>query len=97
MSKSIDAASVAHMAALSRLAADDAEREMFARQFGDILEYMDVLAAVDTEGVEPLYSPVLHAPALREDVAERRRGREEMLGNAPERSEEFFMVPRIVG
>ena len=51
---------------------------------------------VVTTDVEPMYSPALHAPAMREDQAERRRSREEVLQNAPERDEGLFIVPRIV-
>ncbi|MGE9986060.1 Asp-tRNA(Asn)/Glu-tRNA(Gln) amidotransferase subunit GatC [Desulfovibrio sp. SGI.169] len=87
---------VAHMAALSRLRVSDEEQELFARQFGDILGYMDVLARVDTDNVEPLYSPAQHTARGREDQAVNRRSREEALGNAPEADGEYFIVPRIV-
>lgn len=87
---------VTHMAALSRLHVSAEEQELFARQFGDILGYMDVLAQVDTRTVEPLYSPVQHTARGREDEAVNRRSREEVLGNAPEADGEYFMVPRIV-
>ena len=46
--KNISQDVVAHMAQLSRLAVSDEEKALFARQFGDILAYMDVLAQVDT-------------------------------------------------
>lgn len=96
MSQEITKETVAHMAALARLSVTEEEKTLFARQFGDILTYMKVLSNVDTSGVEPLYSPVQHASAMREDRAERRRSREEVLQNAPERDEGLFIVPRIV-
>lgn len=85
-----------HLCRLARLAPDGAAREHFASQCSDILAYMDKLAEVDTEGVEPLYSPVDHADAFREDAALRIRTREEILANAPDTDGEFFVVPRIV-
>lgn len=94
--KSISPEEVAHMAALSRLSVSEEERALFARQFGEILGYMDVLALVNTENVEPLYSPAQHAAAGREDQAVNRRSREEILANAPEQDGEYFIVPRIV-
>lgn len=94
--KTISPEEVAHMAALSRLSVNEEEQALFARQFGDILGYMDVLAQVDTENVEPLYSPVRHAAAGREDQAVNRRARQEVLANAPEQDGEYFIVPRIV-
>ena len=96
MSQEISKETVAHMAALARLSVTEEEKALFARQFGDILAYMEVLSKVDTDGIEPLYSPVLHASAMREDRAERRRSQEEVLQNAPERDEGLFLVPRIV-
>lgn len=94
--KKISPEDVAHMAALSRLSVSREEQALFARQFGDILRYMDVLAQVDTENVKPLYSPAQHASAGREDQAANRRTRQEVLANAPEQDGEYFIVPRIV-
>lgn len=96
MPQEISKETVAHMATLARLSVTEEEKALFAQQFGDILAYMDVLSRVDTTGVEPLYSPVLHASVMREDQAERRRSREDILQNAPERDEGLFIVPRIV-
>lgn len=84
------------MAQLSRLTVDEDEIARFTGQLSDILSYMDILGKVDTSAVEPLYSPVIHAPTMREDVAENRRERADMLRNAPDGSDEYFIVPRIV-
>ena len=94
--KNIGPKDVAHMAALSRLSVGKEEQALFARQLGDILRYMDVLAQVDTAEVEPLYSPAQHPAAGREDQAANRRTRQEVLANAPEQDGEYFIVPRIV-
>ena len=85
-----------HLARLSRLAPAETVLEQFAPQCDKILQYMDVLAEVPTEGVEPLYSPAEHVLPQREDKAEKRRTRDEVLANAPETDGRFFVVPRIV-
>lgn len=87
---------VHHMAQLSRLTVPAGEEELFARQFGAILDYMNVLNNVDVAGVAPLYSPVAHEAQLREDIAVPHRSHDEVLGNAPETDGAFFVVPRIV-
>ena len=46
--------------------------------------------------IMPGYSPVFHAPTMREDVAENKRERADMLRNAPDGNDEYFIVPRIV-
>jgi aspartyl-tRNA(Asn)/glutamyl-tRNA(Gln) amidotransferase subunit C len=84
------------MADLARLALGDEERDRFARQFRDILGYMDVLAKVDTQDVPPLYSPALHTSQGRDDVALPLRSRDEVLANAPAMQEGAFNVPLIV-
>jgi aspartyl-tRNA(Asn)/glutamyl-tRNA(Gln) amidotransferase subunit C len=88
--KTVTRQDVLHMAQLSRLTVGEDEIDLFCRQL------MDILEKVDTSSVEPLYSPVVHAPTMREDVAENKRTREKMLANAPDRTEEYYVVPRIV-
>ena len=87
---------IRHIAGLSRLDPESAQLERFARQCTDIIAYVDLLGEVDTEGVEPLYSPVDHEFAFREDKAVSRETRSEMLVNASETDGAFFIVPKIV-
>ena len=87
---------VRHMAKLSRLKISHEEEIIFARQFAQILNHMDVLQKIDTSGLEPLYSPVHMPEETRPDIANNRRTVQEILANAPETDGKFFIVPRIV-
>ena len=87
---------VAKVARLARLDISQEKLELFAGQVGDILAYMDKLGELDTENVEPLYSPVRHTTVLRKDEARKDFAREDILANAPEQDGQFFIVPRIV-
>lgn len=87
---------IAHIAELAKLDPEPAALERFGRQCGHILGYIEVLGEVDTRQVEPLYSPLEQADALRADVADARDQRAAMLANAPETDGAFFIVPRIV-
>ncbi len=87
---------VANVARLARLRLDESRLATFAGQFSDIVGYMDQLGQVDTEGVEPLYSPVEHAAPLRQDCARKDFHRKDVLSNAPETDGSFFIVPKIV-
>jgi len=87
---------VAKIANLSRLDLPQEKLEMFAGQLGDILEYMDKLGELDTDEVEPMYSPVEHTTVLRKDEARKDYKRDEVLSNAPKQDGQFFIVPRIV-
>ncbi len=87
---------VQRMAALARLNIDASTQELFAKQFADIISYMDILAEVDVQGVEPLYSPVLHDAQLRVDAVKNEDNRQGVLSNAPQSDGQYFIVPRIV-
>lgn len=87
---------VLHMAELSRLSISDDELEQFRQQFSGILGHMDKLALVNTDNVEPLYSPLQQDAPERDDLADNKRSREEILANAPATDGVYFIVPRIV-
>lgn len=94
--KQVTPEEVHHMALLSRLEISADEEMLFARQFGEILGHMSILASVDTNNIEPLYNPLDHPCPVREDKPQNRRTQAEILANAPETDGESFMVPRIV-
>ena len=78
---------------------DESPDERVARiasQLDAVVGYMDILNAVDTTGIEPLYSPIEHIAPPRPDVAEKRRTAEEILANAPQRRQNFFEVPPVI-
>lgn len=87
---------VAKIAKLSRLDLPQEKLELFAGQLGDILNYMDKLGELDTDNVEPMYSPVEHTTVLRKDEVRKDYERDEILSNAPKQDGKFFIVPRIV-
>jgi aspartyl-tRNA(Asn)/glutamyl-tRNA(Gln) amidotransferase subunit C len=45
---------VEHVAVLARLQLKENEKEKYARHMGSVLQYVDKLNQMDTEGVEPL-------------------------------------------
>lgn len=94
--KKVESRDVHHMAQLSRLVIRPEEEQVFARQFGEILGHMAILASVDTENVEPLYIPISQPSRPRADEARDLRKRSEILANAPETDGDSFIVPRIV-
>lgn len=88
---------VLHVAKLARLDMDDAAVEKMSEQIGTILDYMDTLNRVDTEGVNPTSHAISLNNAFREDEATGSLDRDAALANAPEREDGCFVVPRIVG
>lgn len=86
---------MARLARLARLAPSEDELARFSTQCDDILKYMDILSEVDTDGAEPVYSP-LHQVVARADEAKAKGLHAAVLANAPESDGTFFIVPRIV-
>lgn len=87
---------VEHVARLARLALTDAERARMREQLSAILAYIEKLTALDVEGVEPTSHAVPLVNVMREDEVQPCLPQDEMLANAPDRSGEFFRVPRII-
>jgi aspartyl-tRNA(Asn)/glutamyl-tRNA(Gln) amidotransferase subunit C len=88
---------VRHVAKLARLKCTNGEIERFTGQLGAILEYVEQLAEVDTTEVEPLAHCLPVANVLREDEPTGGLTCDEALANAPQRDDDFFAVPRILG
>ena len=89
---------VVRIAELARLELSGDELELFTRQLGDILTYVEQIRALDTTGVAPT-SQVLNRPVDRDDVPAPTLSRSELLGNAPDAALEagLFKVPRVIG
>jgi len=87
---------VEHVARLARLALTPEERESMARHLDRILDYVEALQALDTEGVEPTFHAIPVPTPLREDVAAEPLDPELAVSNAPERWETAFVVPKVI-
>ena len=89
---------VKRIAELARLELTNDELDLFTRQLGDILTYVEQIRSLDTSGVAPT-SQVLNRPVDRDDVPDATLSRPELLGNAPDAALEagLFKVPRVIG
>jgi aspartyl-tRNA(Asn)/glutamyl-tRNA(Gln) amidotransferase subunit C len=96
MDKRIDQAEVRKVAKLARLDLTDQEVEAFTGQLGAILDYVNKMNSLNTDGVEPLAHCLPISNRLREDVVCPSLGAEKALANAPDRDDDFFKVPKIL-
>ena len=89
---------VQKIASLARLALTEEELDLFTKQLGDILTYVDQIGTLDTAGVSPT-SQVLNRPLDRSDAPLPTLSREALLTNAPDAAAEagLFKVPRVIG
>jgi aspartyl-tRNA(Asn)/glutamyl-tRNA(Gln) amidotransferase subunit C len=88
---------ILYVAQLARLELDAAAIQKFADQIGTVLDYVDQLKGVDTEGVRPTSHAISLTNAFREDEPIGHLDRAAVLSNAPEKEDGSFIVPKVVG
>lgn len=87
---------VKKIAQLAKLKLSENEVDEFTGDMNEILGYMDKLNELDTGDVKPLYHPLEGTNVFRDDKLKKSINREDALKNAPERTEEFFKVPKVI-
>jgi aspartyl-tRNA(Asn)/glutamyl-tRNA(Gln) amidotransferase subunit C len=87
---------IRYIAELARLRLDPEEMETIRRDLNNILEYMQKLSGIDTEGVEPLLHVLDMEPVSRPDVANPPLPHEEALKGAPDADSDYFRVPKVL-
>jgi aspartyl-tRNA(Asn)/glutamyl-tRNA(Gln) amidotransferase subunit C len=97
-------AEVQYVANLANLNLTGSEIDRMVHDLGSILEHMDRLAGIDTEGVEPMSQVVYDAQpsetpetaTLRPDVERASLDNAIALANAPARGNGYFKVPKVI-
>ena len=89
-------AEVEHVALLSRLRLTEDEKTHFTEDLNVILEHFESLQQLDTEGVPPTAHAMVLQNVFRDDASRASLPREELLQEAPEARDEFYVVPRVV-
>lgn len=87
---------VGYVAELSRIKLDEVQTEKMQNELGAVIDYMDVLNRLDTDGVEPLSHVFNITNVMRRDDVNPSYDRELLLSNAPERTDETVIVPKTV-
>jgi aspartyl-tRNA(Asn)/glutamyl-tRNA(Gln) amidotransferase subunit C len=93
---SVDQKTVRHVAKLARIAMSDAEVEALVPELNNILGWVEHLAEVDTDGIEPLTAVIENKLRLRDDVVDDGDMRDAVLKNAPDAQHGFFAVPKVI-
>ncbi|MGR3310260.1 MAG: Asp-tRNA(Asn)/Glu-tRNA(Gln) amidotransferase subunit GatC [Candidatus Brocadiales bacterium] len=85
-----------HIVVLSRLELNEEEKELFSRQLGDILAYIEKLNELNTEHVEPMAYAATFNNVFREDKTVPSLPQEMALQNSPSQTLGFFKVPKVL-
>ena len=92
----LDKGAVAHIAALARIRLKEDELEPLAAELSQILNWVELLAEVDTANVAPMTSVAVMTLPMREDEVTDGDRRDDILKNAPQSARGFFAVPKVV-
>lgn len=94
---SLSRAEVEKVSLLGRLELTEAELTTMTEQLGQVIGYMELLAELDTEDVEPMAHAVETSNVFRPDELRASCDRAEMLARAPHADGEFYLVPAVLG
>ena len=87
---------IEYVGILAKLELSGEERERAKKDMGRMLDYIDKLSELDTEGVEPMTHVLPVQNVFREDIVTNSDTREQLLSNAPEQKDGMFVVPKTV-
>lgn len=93
---SVDKKIVAKIADLARIAVTEDELEPMVGELNNILDWIEQLSEVNTDGVAPMTSVVEVDLPWRADKVTDGGYRDEVLANAPHAEHGFFTVPKVI-
>ena len=96
MANIISDETIEYVGILAKLELSDEEKEAAKSDMGRMLDYIDKLNALDTNGVEPMSHVFPVHNVFREDVVTNGDDRDNMLANAPEERDGQYQVPKTV-
>ena len=93
---SVDAATVRRIAHLARIAVAEDEVEHLRGELNAMLAFVEQLAEVKVEGVEPMTSVMPMAMTMRKDQVADGGIADAVLKNAPATQDGYFLVPKVI-
>lgn len=81
---------------LAKLSFDEKGEEQMLQDLQNMVDWVDKLKEVDTDGIEPLTGMSMEKNAFREDKSDNHLSRERSLKNAPKHDSEYFRVPKVI-
>jgi aspartyl-tRNA(Asn)/glutamyl-tRNA(Gln) amidotransferase subunit C len=87
---------ISKIAHLSRLEIDEQQAETMSSSLSDIVNWVEKLNELDTEGVEPLFTMSQEVNVLREDEMGEHLSHERALKLAPKKDSDYFRVPKVL-
>ncbi|HAF26398.1 MAG TPA: Asp-tRNA(Asn)/Glu-tRNA(Gln) amidotransferase GatCAB subunit C [Lachnospiraceae bacterium] len=93
MANTISDETIEYVGILAKLDLSGEEKERAKKDIEEMLDYIDKLNELDTDGVEPMSHVSDVVNVFREDVVTGTDDRDELLKNAPEQKDGMYVVP----
>ena len=93
---SIDKDTVKHISKLARISLDEKKIDSLSKDLSSIMKFIEKLNELNTDKTSPLTSIINASLRTREDEVKDGNIRDQILKNSPEKSEEFFVVPKVI-
>ena len=93
---SIDKDKIIHTSKLARISLEEKKVDSLSKDLSNIFNFIEKLNKINTDDVKPLTSILDHSLRARDDQVTDGSIREKVLGNAPNKNEEFFIVPKVI-
>ena len=92
----VDRDTTRRVAHLARIRVEEDQLDALAGELSRILAFAEQLGELDVDGVEPMTSVTPMRLKRRDDVVTDGNRRDDVLANAPETRDGFFVVPKVV-
>ena len=92
----VDDVLVRRIAHLARIKVSDDDVKHLEGELTSILGFVELLSEVDTDDVEPMTSAVDRSMLVRPDIVNDGGYAGDIVKNAPEKDDHYFMVPKVV-
>ena len=87
---------IEHLAKLARLKLTDAEKELFSKQMGTVIKYIEKLSELDTKNVEPTAHVLGLNNVFRDDAVKKPLTVQDPINDSPANSKGHYEVPKII-
>ena len=87
---------IEHLAKLAHLKLTDAEKELFSKQMGTVIKYIEKLSELDTKNVEPTAHVLGLNNVFRDDAVKKPLTVQDPINDSPAHSKGHYEVPKII-
>ena len=87
---------ILHIASLASLKIKDEEIEEYRKNLAEILNFANTINSIDTSKIEGTSGISSNVNVFREDVVKEFDNKDGLMQNAPEKSNNMFVIPRVI-